>query len=188
MANHALGRHQQFVPVSGISIHARCSFFINEFYVWTVTFVKISLACMLLRIQPAKIWRIGLFTIVGILVTYALACSLWSITCSAIQCEPIGISAIPATIACRSRCSATGCMAVLVRGWLRALLTNPTDWHSILRPYRCNLFAPSDHPSVPHRYPVTRQDGGLHPHGPRDSRQLRCCPKVHQPTPLGHQL
>lgn len=85
IANPALGRHQQFVPVSGISIHARCSFFINEFYVWTVTFVKISVACMLLRIQPAKSWRIGLFTLVGILLIYALACSLVNY----LQCHPV---------------------------------------------------------------------------------------------------
>jgi hypothetical protein len=85
IANHAMGRHEQFVSASGMSIHARCSFFINEFYVWTVAFVKISLACMLLRIQPAKSWRIGLLTIVGIIVLYSLACSLVNY----LQCHPV---------------------------------------------------------------------------------------------------
>jgi hypothetical protein len=109
-----------------------------------------------------------------------------STTCNATRYGPIGTSATPATIACRWRSSATGCMVAPV--CYRSIHLKSTNCHSIFPRYRCHLFASPDRPSVPHQSSVSRQGGRLHTHGPWDSRQLRCSAKVHQFTPPGHQL
>jgi hypothetical protein len=83
----ALGRHQQYVTGSAAeSLHLRLYFAISDSYTWAVTFIKMSLACMILRIQfNQKPWRIGIPILMAVMVMFALACTLMNW----LQCRPI---------------------------------------------------------------------------------------------------
>jgi hypothetical protein len=81
-----LGRHQQYVVNSkALPLQLRLDIAINDLYIWSVAFVKISLACMLLRIQFQRTWRISLYILIGTIVLFSTSCSLlnW------LQCRPL---------------------------------------------------------------------------------------------------
>jgi hypothetical protein len=83
--SYGLGRHVYYLTPNATSAIACLSLFAAEFYVWAVTFVKVSIACMLLRIQHDELWRLGLFGLIGFEFAIAIACCLMYY----LRCRPI---------------------------------------------------------------------------------------------------
>jgi len=82
-----LGKHIYHLRLDQISMAARLGLFVEEFYVYSVTFVKISIAIVLLRIlgPTGRAFTIGLYLFIGLVVAVAIACSCWDW----LQCRPI---------------------------------------------------------------------------------------------------
>lgn len=83
---HGLGTHSYELPEWEVSLNARLSLFKSEFYVWSVTSIKLSVAFMLIRIRgESKLWSRGLIAIMIVLVSLAITCSVIDYT----HCRPV---------------------------------------------------------------------------------------------------
>lgn len=107
-AAYGVGTHSYDLPKWELSLNARLSLFREEFYVWSVTGIKLSVAFMLLRIRgDSKLWKRGLTILIIFLTCLAISCSVFDYT----QCHPVraiwDFSYPPS--ACRSR--------PVVKGW-----------------------------------------------------------------------
>jgi hypothetical protein len=83
--SYGLGRHIQYLSPHSISAVSCLSLFATEFYTWSVTFVKISIACVFIRIHPDRLWRLGLYGLIGFEFLMALSCCFMDY----FRCRPI---------------------------------------------------------------------------------------------------
>lgn len=85
-AAYGVGTHSHDLPEWERSLNARLSLFREEFYVWSVTGIKLSVAFMLLRIRGgSKLWKRGLIVLIISMTCLAIACSVFDYT----QCHPV---------------------------------------------------------------------------------------------------
>lgn len=119
-AAYGVGTHSYDLPKWELSLNARLSLFREEFYVWSVTGIKLSVAFMLLRIRgDSKLWKRGLTILIIFLTCLAISCSVFDYT----QCHPVraiwDFSYPPS--ACRSRPVVKG-WEFATQGWFFRLL------------------------------------------------------------------
>jgi rhodopsin domain-containing protein len=80
-----MGRHVFYLSPEQRNFQARVGLFNVEFYVYTVTLVKLSIAWMLKRFMPdVKLWQQGLNILMLFLAAIAIACSCVDYT----RCHP----------------------------------------------------------------------------------------------------
>jgi hypothetical protein len=83
---YGMGTHSYDLPEWEVSLNARLSLFKAEFYVWSATSVKISVAFMLLRIRgESKLWSRGLIALMIVLISLAITSSVIDYT----ECRPV---------------------------------------------------------------------------------------------------
>jgi hypothetical protein len=80
------GRHTIYVKVDALLQNARISFVFVVFWIWSVTMIKISVCCMLLRVKSySKSWKIGLWTLNAMLFAISSAVTVTHM----FMCQPI---------------------------------------------------------------------------------------------------
>jgi len=79
------GRHFQYIHPSAMLKYAQIAFFSLPIWVWSMTFIKVSVSLLFLRIEQARKWKIGIWTFVGVQLTAAIATTLIQM----LQCRPI---------------------------------------------------------------------------------------------------
>ena len=122
-AAYGVGTHSYDLSEWELSLNARLSLFREEFYVWSVTGIKLSVAFMLLRIRgDSVLWRRCLTVLIISLTCLAIACSVFDYT----QCHPVraiwDFSYPPS--ACRSR-PVVKSWEFATQGWFFRLLPLP---------------------------------------------------------------
>jgi hypothetical protein len=83
---YGMGTHSYDLPEWEVSLNACLSLSTAEFYVWSATSIKISVAFMLLRIRgELKFWSRGLIALMIVLISFAVTCSVIDFT----ECHPV---------------------------------------------------------------------------------------------------
>jgi hypothetical protein len=79
------GKHTMYVSPENLTNAFRYSFYLILIWIWSLTWVKLSISLMLLRIKQSKAWKIGIWTMVAFLCLSAVAGTLAGL----FQCTPI---------------------------------------------------------------------------------------------------
>ena len=82
---HTGGRHIVYISPDDLTTVFRLSFIGNILWLWSVTFIKVSIALMLLRIKQTKTWKWAIWSMMAILAASATA----STVAELLQCSPI---------------------------------------------------------------------------------------------------
>ena len=144
-AAYGVGTHSYDLPKWELSLNARLSLFREEFYVWSVTGIKLSVAFMLLRIRgDSKLWKRGLIVLIIFLTCLAISCSVFDYT----QCHPVraiwDFSYPPS--ACRSR-PVVKSWEFATQGWFFRLLYYACA-HNFVYTY-ANMIPPKPYSLLP---------------------------------------
>lgn len=85
---HGLGRRSRFVSFSRRRTALELFFISQVFWYWSITLVKLSVACLLLRVKAAnKRWRIFLISLMVLLIVAAVVQTLFQF----LQCRPFKV-------------------------------------------------------------------------------------------------
>jgi len=79
------GKHTIYVSLDGIVKILKTGFFLWSLFIWAITFIKLSISLMILRIKQTRKWQIGIKILIVILLLSALAGTLVQF----LQCRPI---------------------------------------------------------------------------------------------------
>ncbi|OCK78964.1 hypothetical protein K432DRAFT_331057 [Lepidopterella palustris CBS 459.81] len=90
---HGMGRHNYYVPLEDQMKAGRLLFIIQPMWVWSIAFVKISMAFMLLRILRSKNWHMFLYATIAVQVVSSMIFMFILL----LQCRPIYAIWDPAT-------------------------------------------------------------------------------------------
>jgi hypothetical protein len=82
---HGVGRHAAYVKIEDVIIVLKIGFAGQILWIWSLTFIKLSVTLSLIRITPSKRWQAVLYCFVGFLVASALL----FVVLQLIQCQPI---------------------------------------------------------------------------------------------------
>lgn len=63
---YGMGRHNYYIPAEEQINAGRILYIVQPIWIWVVAFIKISMACMLLRILRSTIWRLFLYAMIGL--------------------------------------------------------------------------------------------------------------------------
>lgn len=78
--------HIYYLSPSDVSMNARLNLILIPFYLWSVTAIKFSLACLMFRINGTdKLWRYVLYLLIAFLAAFTLALTLLNF----LQCRPL---------------------------------------------------------------------------------------------------
>ncbi|KAF2685096.1 hypothetical protein K458DRAFT_300834 [Lentithecium fluviatile CBS 122367] len=84
---NGLGRRSRFVPFPQRRASLRLLFISQVFWYWSITFVKLSVALLLLRIKHTKRWRIFLYLIMALSVIAVIIQTCFQF----LQCRPFSV-------------------------------------------------------------------------------------------------
>ncbi|KAF1814734.1 hypothetical protein P152DRAFT_369220, partial [Eremomyces bilateralis CBS 781.70] len=79
------GRHIEILKPTDASLYTKMVFVNQILWQWGVTFIKLSVAAMLLRIQRDTLWRVGM----GACIVYLLVSAVVTMTLQVTECKPI---------------------------------------------------------------------------------------------------
>jgi hypothetical protein len=79
------GRHVMYVSMPALSKYIRVGFYSQLILVWVMTWIKVSVALLFLRIEQSKSWRIGIWSLIGVVFSVAIAATIYQL----LQCRPI---------------------------------------------------------------------------------------------------
>ncbi|KAF2732812.1 hypothetical protein EJ04DRAFT_440360 [Polyplosphaeria fusca] len=79
------GRHPKYRTFDDIHANSKWGALTMPLWAWSTGLVKISIACMLLRFQQDKGWRIFMFTMIGFNILLIIFTGIWNL----IQCIPL---------------------------------------------------------------------------------------------------
>jgi hypothetical protein len=85
--NYGLGRRTAFVSPSNRSSALRLIFTLQVVFYWSITFVKLSVALLLLRLKPTRRWKIFLYSAITLLFLNVIAQTLFQF----LQCRPFSV-------------------------------------------------------------------------------------------------
>ncbi|KAF4629092.1 hypothetical protein G7Y89_g9060 [Cudoniella acicularis] len=83
--SHGLGRHNFYVSPDEQIQASRLLFISQPPWAWSIAMIKISMACMLLRIKTTKPWKIFLYSMIGLQIATAVAANCAQF----LQCRPL---------------------------------------------------------------------------------------------------
>lgn len=82
---HGGGRHAIYLAASEYQTLKKINFVSQPFFLWTVALVKVSIGLFLMRMAPARGYRVVLGAAVGFVVVYTFVCFL----CLVLQCRDL---------------------------------------------------------------------------------------------------
>ncbi|KAF2793659.1 hypothetical protein K505DRAFT_188288, partial [Melanomma pulvis-pyrius CBS 109.77] len=84
---YGLGRRSLFVPLPRRIISLELLFINQVFWYWSITLVKLSVACLLLRVKHTRRWKVFLYTIITIILAAAIVQTCFQF----LQCRPFKV-------------------------------------------------------------------------------------------------
>lgn len=77
------GRHKIFVTMATLQTAFKLSFVSLILWIWSLTFVKVSVCLLLLKIQDTPKWKAGIYTLMAIVFVIAVVGTI----CQFLQCH-----------------------------------------------------------------------------------------------------
>ncbi|KAF2179825.1 hypothetical protein K469DRAFT_730454 [Zopfia rhizophila CBS 207.26] len=84
---YGLGRHARFVSFSRRKTASELLFISQVVWYWSITFVKLSVAFLLLRVKRGRRWKIFMYCIMAILIIAAIIQTFFQF----LQCRPFSV-------------------------------------------------------------------------------------------------
>ncbi|KAF2865737.1 hypothetical protein BDV95DRAFT_506428 [Massariosphaeria phaeospora] len=84
---YGLGRHARFVSFQRRRTSLELIFISQVFWYWSITLVKLSVACLLLRVKRTHRWKVFLYAIMTLLVLAAIVQTCFQF----LQCRPFAV-------------------------------------------------------------------------------------------------
>ncbi|KAF2395898.1 hypothetical protein EJ06DRAFT_534584 [Trichodelitschia bisporula] len=79
------GHNAVYFKLDTLVYISKLGFVIQPLWVWTITFIKVSVVLMLLRIKQSYPWRVAGYSMIALLFAVAIV----SLICQLLQCKPI---------------------------------------------------------------------------------------------------
>lgn len=94
------GHHTVFIPLAQLNRIAGYSFVLNFIWIWCLTFLKISITLMLLRIMDTRRSRMLGYGFIGVLVVISVAATIAQL----LQCRPISAAMVFVPVTIDAKC------------------------------------------------------------------------------------